>query len=72
MLTVAGVASGTSYALYKKPKSGLGVMLVAGAAGTMADVAYGWTTACRPQVQAWQQAQLLQQQQEESKRNKKL
>jgi hypothetical protein len=29
-------------------------MVVSGAAGTLADLAYGWSTACRPHVLAWQ------------------
>jgi hypothetical protein len=52
-LTAAGITSGTGYALYKKPKNGIGVMVVAGAAGTMGDFLYGWLHACKPQVQAW-------------------
>jgi len=60
---VAGVGIGTGYAVYnsrysRKPKNvnGLGIMLVAGAVGTMGDWAYGWTTACRPYVDAWNAA----------------
>jgi len=54
-LTVTGVAAGTGYALYKKLPSntGIGTMLVAGAAGTLADLVYGWNKACQPQVEEW-------------------
>ena len=48
---------GTGYALYKKPRNGIAVMLVAGGAGTFLDLAYGWTTACRPYVEAWKGAE---------------
>ena len=56
-LTAAGVGGGTGYALYKRPKNGIALMIFAGAAGSLADLAYGWTTACRPQVEAWQEQQ---------------
>lgn len=70
--TVAGVTSGTGYALYKKPKNGVGAMVVAGVAGSLADLAYGWTIACRPYVEAWQQheLELQRQKEEESERNR--
>lgn len=55
-LTATGVAAGTGYALVKKPRNGIGIMLVAGAAGTMGDLLYGWLRACKPQVQAWYEA----------------
>ena len=32
-------------------------MLVAGGVGTMADLAYGWSTKCRPYVLEWQKHQ---------------
>ena len=56
-LTATGVASGTAYALVRKPRNGIGIMIVAGAAGTMGDLLYGWMKACRPQVEAWRQAE---------------
>jgi len=45
--------------LYKKPKSmnGVGIMLVAGAVGTFADLVYGYGYACKPYVTAWEQLQ---------------
>ena len=55
-LTATGVAAGTGYALVKKPRNGIGIMIVAGAAGTMADLMYGWMHACQPQVKAWYEA----------------
>jgi hypothetical protein len=63
-LTVLGVTAGTGYSLYKKPKgtSGLGIMLVSGAAGSLGDLVYGYTYACRPEVKAWQTSRLPQQQ----------
>jgi hypothetical protein len=51
-MTLTGISMGTGYALYRKPKNGLGIMIVAGAAGTIVDLAYGLTVACRPQLQA--------------------
>lgn len=56
-LTVAGVMGATGYSLYRRPKNGIGVMLVAGGVGTMADLAYGWSTKCRPYVLEWQKHQ---------------
>lgn len=52
-LTATGVVSGTGYALYKKPRNGIGIMLVAGAAGSLGDLMYGWVYACKPQVKEW-------------------
>lgn len=68
-LTVSGVAAGTGYALYKKLPSntGIGTMLVAGAAGTLADLAYGWNKACQPQVQAWRRLQQQMAEQEQKR-----
>lgn len=63
--TVAGVAGGTGYAIYRKPPNGLGLMLVAGAAGTMADFAYSWTIGCRSHVDAWQRLRELEKQSNE-------
>jgi hypothetical protein len=54
---VAGVAGGTAYSVYRKPKNGLGIMMVTGAAGGLVDLAFGWNKACRPQVEAWQRHQ---------------
>ena len=57
-LTVAGVMSATGYSLYRRPKTnGIATMLVAGGVGTMADLAYGWSTKCRPYVLEWQKHQ---------------
>mmetsp|Transcript_14020 Transcript_14020/g.18274 ORF Transcript_14020/g.18274 Transcript_14020/m.18274 type:complete len:95 (+) Transcript_14020:137-421(+) len=50
MMTVTAVAGTTGYSLYRKPKNGLGMLVVAGAAGTTADLIYGWTVACKPEV----------------------
>ena len=71
---VAGVGGGTGYAIYRKgPKNGLAIMVLAGAAGTLADFGYGWTTACRPQVRAWydQKQRLLQAAEEEKDRKER-
>ncbi|GAX17511.1 hypothetical protein FisN_18Lh152 [Fistulifera solaris] len=64
--TVAGVMSATGYSLYKRPKNGIAVMLVAGGVGTMADLAYGWSTKCRPYVLEWQKHQQAMQRNEKS------
>lgn len=70
-LTVLGVTSGTGYALYKRPKgtSGLGIMLVAGAAGSLGDLLYGYTYACQPEVKAWQTWQPQPPKQENNKKD---
>ena len=52
-LTFAAVTTTTGYTLYKKHPNGIALMLVAGAAGSLGDLAYGWNFACRSQVQAW-------------------
>jgi hypothetical protein len=57
-LTTAGVLGGTGYSLYKRPKNGIGVMLVAGGAGTVADLIYGWNVACRTYVEAWKKHEM--------------
>lgn len=43
--------------MYRRPKNGIAIMLVAGGVGTMADLAYGWSTKCRPFVLEWQKHQ---------------
>lgn len=43
----------TLYALMKKPSNGMGLMLVAGAGGSITDFANGWYNNCAPQVAAW-------------------
>eukprot|EP00977_Amphora_coffeiformis_P025405 scaffold19632_cov133-Amphora_coffeaeformis.AAC.2 len=55
-LTTTTVVGATGYALYRKPRNGIGIMLVAGGAGMMGDFAYGWIHACQPQVKAWYRA----------------
>lgn len=52
-LTFAGISTSTAYAVYKKPPNGLAIMMGAGVAGTLADLGYGWTTACKSQVSQW-------------------
>jgi hypothetical protein len=51
-MTFASVSSATAYSLYKRPKNGIGIMLVAGASGTFADLIYGWNVSCTEQVAA--------------------
>lgn len=71
-LTVAGVTGGTGYALYKRPKNGVGIMVVSGVAGSLADLAYGWNVACSKYVDAWRQHELeLQRQKEEELKQKR-
>lgn len=59
LLSLTGIAAGTGYALYKKLPSntGIGIMVVAGTAGTLVDLVYGWNKACQPQVQEWRRLQ---------------
>ena len=54
--TFAGVSCGTAYAVVKKPKNGMAIMLVAGAGGSILDLAYGWNVTCSQEVQKWYQA----------------
>jgi hypothetical protein len=54
--TVAGVVGGSGYAIHRKPPNGLGLMLVAGAAGTMADFGYAWFVSCRTHKETWLEA----------------
>mmetsp|Transcript_13729 Transcript_13729/g.28355 ORF Transcript_13729/g.28355 Transcript_13729/m.28355 type:complete len:99 (+) Transcript_13729:99-395(+) len=51
MATLAGIAGSTGYSLYRKPKNGLALLAIAGAAGSIADLAYGWNVACQPEVE---------------------
>lgn len=51
--TFASVSGATGYSLYKKHPQGIALMLVAGAAGSMADLVYGWNFPCQSQVQDW-------------------
>jgi hypothetical protein len=67
---VAGVSSGTAYSVYRKPKNGLGIMMVTGAAGGLVDLAFGWNKACRPQVEAWQRYQKQAEKDKEVERRK--
>lgn len=43
-------------------------MLVAGAAGALADLAFGWNKACQPQVEAWKRCQNELEAEKEAKR----
>jgi hypothetical protein len=52
-LTFASVSLGTAYAVWKRPPNGLALMLVAGAGGSLLDLAYGWNVACVSQVEQW-------------------
>lgn len=69
-LTAASVVGATAYAVHRRPKNGIALMLVAGGAGTLADLAYGWTTKCAPYVAAYQQYQHIQQREKEGRRRK--
>ena len=51
MFTIGSVAGTTAYTVLQRPKNGLGLSFVMGAAGTMCDLAYGWTVACQSHVQ---------------------
>lgn len=68
--TVAGVSLGTGYALYgrpimKKKLSGVGLMFVCGGAGTLMDLAYGYTIACKPHMQKYNETYNRKQQQQQ-------
>jgi hypothetical protein len=67
---VAGVAGGTAYSVYRKPKNGLGIMMVTGAAGGLVDLAFGWNKACQPQVEAWKRHQQQYEIEKEAERRK--
>lgn len=56
--TFAGVSGGTAYSLYKKPKNGIGIMVLAGTLGSLLDVGVGYMVTCRPQVDVYQQQKL--------------
>jgi hypothetical protein len=58
--TVAAVVGGSGYAIYRKPPNGLGLMLVAGAAGTMADFGYAWLISCHDLKDSWLEARKAQ------------
>jgi hypothetical protein len=58
--TVAGVVGGSGYAIYRKPPNGLGLMLVAGAAGTMVDFGYAWLVSCHDLTDSWLEARKAQ------------
>jgi hypothetical protein len=52
--TVTGVGLATSYGILQRPgpKTGVGIMLVAGAGGSLMDMVYGYFVTCQPHVQA--------------------
>lgn len=52
-MTFAGVSGGTGYAVWKKPPKGMHIMILAGVAGSVLDLAYGWTSACKDEVDEW-------------------
>ena len=64
---VASAVGATAYSVARRPKNGLGVLLVAGAAGAATDLVYGWNFACQNQVQAWRQYQTAQDEEEQRK-----
>jgi hypothetical protein len=51
---LAGVITATAYSVVRKPPNGVGIMLIAAAAGTLADWSYGWQIGCRSEVLEWQ------------------
>jgi hypothetical protein len=72
--TFAGVSMGTAYAVYsatRRPhnyataaaipnkRNGIGVMLVAGAGGSLLDLAIGWNVSCTSEVEDWRRYQEL-------------
>jgi hypothetical protein len=63
-MTFAGISTSTAYSLYRKPPNGIAIMIGAGVAGTIADLGYGWTTACQSQVQQWTDLRKRQQEQD--------
>ena len=50
MFTVAAVASVTGYSFLTKPKNGLAMLFALGSLGTVCDMAYGYTIACKSHV----------------------
>jgi multidrug transporter EmrE-like cation transporter len=55
--TFAAVSTGTAYAVWKRPPNGIAIMLVAGAGGSLLDLAYGWNVSCATQVDMWRRHQ---------------
>ena len=53
-MTFAGVSCATGYAVWKKPAQGMHMMILAGAAGSMLDLTYGFASACKTEVDEWQ------------------
>ena len=69
-MTFAGISTSTAYALYRKPPNGLAIMFGAGVAGTVADLGYGWTTACKSQVEQWTALRATDLQQQQTRQDK--
>jgi len=55
-MTFVGISGATIYAMHKKPPNGVAIMVVAGVAGSLLDLSYGWTTACHQEVEAWRRS----------------
>lgn len=56
-LTFAAASTGTAYAVWRRPPNGIAIMLVAGAGGSLLDLAYGWNVACVNEVELWRRHQ---------------
>ena len=68
--TFASVSLATAYSIYRRPKNGMSIMLMTGAAGTIMDFLYGSLVACSNEVAQSQeyyihQKQVEQQQQQQ-------
>ncbi|KAL7561537.1 hypothetical protein ACA910_022691 [Epithemia clementina (nom. ined.)] len=57
--TVGAVVGTTGYALMTRPKNGLGLLLVVGSVGSMCDLVYGYTVACKSQAKEWEKERQL-------------
>jgi hypothetical protein len=70
--TFASVSVATAYSIYRRPKNGMSIMLMSGAAGTMVDFLYGCMVACSNEVRNSQEYYIQQKQlevQQEQQRN---
>ena len=56
--TFAGVSGGTAYSLWKKPKNGIAIMVVAGTMGSLLEIGTGWFVHCRDHVEHYHQQKI--------------
>lgn len=54
----------TAYSIYRRPKNGMSIMLMTGAAGTVVDYLYGYMVTCSNEAARSQEYYIQQKQQE--------